>query len=93
MNATAAGRPGPFWDALIAAYEQRRCRSETRASQGGGEAATGEHALHLPACDPRLHDAGQEEAENQRPPDLPGHLEAVSERVSDGAQHVSHFDL
>jgi hypothetical protein len=66
---------------------------QTRASQRGGEAATPEHALDLPACDPCLHDAGEKEAEGQRPPHLPGHLEAVSKRVSDGAQHVSHFDL
>jgi hypothetical protein len=68
-------------------------RAQPGALQRGGEAAPAEYALHLPARDPGLHDAREQEPEDQRPRDLPGHLEAVSERIPDGPEHVLHGDL
>jgi hypothetical protein len=67
-----------------------RGRPETRALQRRGQPAATEHALHLSARDPGLHDARQQEAEDQRPPHLPRHLEGIAEPVPDRVQHIGH---
>jgi hypothetical protein len=57
----------------------------------GSNIATAKGALEPLARDPGLHDPGEEEAEDERPPDLPGHLEGVPEPLADQVEGVDQL--
>ena len=64
---------------------RRRGRSRARPCAGRGRRA---RARCASARHPRLDDPGEREAEHERPPDLPRHLERVPEAVADPLEHV-----
>jgi hypothetical protein len=86
------GQPGALLERALADRDRRVGARRGRGAEPGrarrrGEAATAERALHLLAGDPCLDDPRQREAEDERPPDLPRHLERVAEAVAERAEH------
>jgi hypothetical protein len=56
-------------------------------------AAAAEGALEAVARDPGLDDPGEQEAEHESPPHLPGHLEGVPKTLADELQRIHRGDL
>jgi hypothetical protein len=85
-NAIAETRLAPFsksdFAIAIARTSTRRRGAEAGRERDLTQSAAAERALEAGARHPRPHDAGEREAEHQRPPDLPRHAGGVQESVS-----------
>ena len=67
--------------------------AQARGAGHGTEAVAGQRALDALARHPRLDDGGDREAQDERPPDLPGHEHRVPQAVADLGDHVGHAAL